>query len=404
MKKKKLIIIIIALLALIVTGVAAFLILNNAHKRIVIDECYGEVLVERRNHTLDAMEDMNLLSNDVVKIKDDSSLILLIDSDKHVLAKEGTVFEIVSKGSEKSGRININLKEGDALVTIDNKLFEKSSFEVNTPNATLSVRGTTFEASYDKDSDTSRVYVEEGVVNVKTDGDEMDVGAGQSVIVKDNKISEDKEYLLINVTRFYDVFSDDVADSDFFGFGPSVVYQDGNKSELWTFCHSDREDVLVGDSMYIDPDGKAYVIDDKEKVENNYRIFEGLYYAYILSEDEKSDKYFFDMTDAVEKAGKEGNRGLPWKYQDFPDEIGLKNIDGKEFKFKVIGVDITLGYYSIDKSDEYANNNVKVKKVSEHDSMNMYPESITYTIKISPEYKDEFFELFKLNDLKLIEQ
>lgn len=44
--------------------------------------------------------------------------------------------------------LKIELKYGTSLIEIENKLEDGSTFEVETPNASLSVRGTTFEARY----------------------------------------------------------------------------------------------------------------------------------------------------------------------------------------------------------------------------------------------------------------
>ena len=87
---------------------------------------------------------MTLISDDKVEVNENSFLELLCDSDKHICAEENTGFVIDSDGNEKDGYITIELLYGKALFTIDNKLPKDSSFDVKTPNATLSVRGTEF--------------------------------------------------------------------------------------------------------------------------------------------------------------------------------------------------------------------------------------------------------------------
>ena len=91
------------------------------------------------------------ISEDTVETGESSKAELLADSDKHILAEENTKFVLKATGTEKSGNITINLLYGTSLIEIENKLSEESYFEVTTPNATLSVRGTTFEVNYDEE-------------------------------------------------------------------------------------------------------------------------------------------------------------------------------------------------------------------------------------------------------------
>lgn len=89
---------------------------------------------------------------------------LLVDSDKHIGASENTCFTVDASGSEEAGKVTINLEYGKALFTIDNKLPDDSKFEVSTPNTLLSVRGTTFEVTYDVENEKTVVKVIEGTV------------------------------------------------------------------------------------------------------------------------------------------------------------------------------------------------------------------------------------------------
>ncbi len=60
--------------------------------------------------------------------------------------------------------------------------------EVETPNATLSVRGTTFETTYSEDENTTKVKVSDGVVSVETDKETVSVEADNMATVKDDEI------------------------------------------------------------------------------------------------------------------------------------------------------------------------------------------------------------------------
>ena len=182
-KKRRLIIIgcIIVLLIIIVT--ILLVIKSNGYRVIKVENYDGTVTLERNSTEEDIFKGMSLKSKDTVTTGTASVIELLADSDKHILAKENTCFSINAKGNEKNGKIAINLKYGSSLVEIDNKLEDGSEFEVNTPNATASVRGTTFEVCYDKDKNETVIVVTEGVVEVKTATEKRMIDADKKVTI-----------------------------------------------------------------------------------------------------------------------------------------------------------------------------------------------------------------------------
>lgn len=102
------------------------------------------------------------------------------------------IFSIESSGDEKKGSMLITLEYGTALYTIENKLNKDSSFDVNTPNAAMSVRGTTFKVCYDKDKNETTLDVTQGSVEVNTPTETKLVEAGNSIniIGSEGKIVE----------------------------------------------------------------------------------------------------------------------------------------------------------------------------------------------------------------------
>lgn len=162
---------------------------DDEYRLVKVENVSGEVTVERDSEkdTLDAFEGMNLISKDEVSVGSESSLELIVDSDKHMIAEANTSFELTATGDEKAGKVRIDMTAGEALFEIENKLNDDSSFEVSTPNAVFSVRGTEFKVSYDKDTKESKLEVIKGVVAVEyEDGktDEVEAGAGK-LITKD---------------------------------------------------------------------------------------------------------------------------------------------------------------------------------------------------------------------------
>uniref|UniRef100_UPI0040559D3F FecR family protein n=1 Tax=Acetatifactor sp. TaxID=1872090 RepID=UPI0040559D3F len=187
MNKKKrilpLIIGVVALLTILIAVIVVFAKKNEEYRVLKVENYEGMVTLERDDKQEDIFEGMNLKSQDTVTTGSASLIEILADSDKHILAEENTCFSIESTGDEEKGKIAITLEYGTSLYTIENKLNEDSSFEVTTPNATLSVRGTTFEVSYDKDKIETTLVVLEGIVEVVTDTETKDVEAGNAVTI-----------------------------------------------------------------------------------------------------------------------------------------------------------------------------------------------------------------------------
>ncbi len=206
MKKGKKIALFIGLgVVLIAVAIILIVVLSGGHRVIKVDYFDGEVVLERNSDEKDIVEGMNLKSNDSITTGADGLIELLVDSDKHILARENTCFEIVSQGNEEKGKLKIELKYGTSLIEIENKLNENSFVEVETPNASLSVRGTTFEVSYSAENKTTFVTVTEGAVEV-TNGDETkEIGEGQVAVVSEDDIVITEEYLQYNEVPAFQV-------------------------------------------------------------------------------------------------------------------------------------------------------------------------------------------------------
>lgn len=194
--KKKLLIVIIIILCLIIGAAGFFIFLLN--KEITLMESYrvvkveameGNVELKRNGNKVDMVTDMRLIPNDKCKTEEASSLELLVDDDKHILAEEKTEFEIAATGDSDKGSVTIKLIEGNELFTIDNKLSEDDSFKVKTTNAVLSVRGTQFRVIYDSELGSTFVEVFEGTVwGEGANEQEVELNAGDTATFYDDRI------------------------------------------------------------------------------------------------------------------------------------------------------------------------------------------------------------------------
>ena len=122
-----------------------------------------------------------------------------------LFAESGTHFWVEATGKDgKNGRTKIYLDKGAILNRLDSGLKEKESYEVETPNATMAVRGTIFRVAVYEDANGetfTRIDVLEGEVEVTLkleDGTIKDekaiLKAGQSALVRSN--SELSEFVV----------------------------------------------------------------------------------------------------------------------------------------------------------------------------------------------------------------
>lgn len=155
---------------------------EGADRFMKIDSFNGQVSVDR-GEKLEASEELQLLSEDIIEVGDGSSLEILIDGDKHISAEGNTGFAIFSEGDKESDNITVELMYGIALFSIDEKPEAYSNIDVNTPNASLSMRGTSFLAAYEPADGTTSVEALEGKVRISYDGNITFLEDGESASI-----------------------------------------------------------------------------------------------------------------------------------------------------------------------------------------------------------------------------
>lgn len=206
MKKKTPIIIAVCAVVAIALIVAIVLIIRSktGYRQVKVEEVTGDVTVVRDEDKMDAFEGMKLITDDEVRVKKKSTILLLVDDDKHITADPETKFKLEATGSKKDGKVEFEILEGGAMFTIDEKLPENSTFKVSTANATMSVRGTKFAVTYDPDKNLTTLEVFEGTVNVKyeNDTDSENVEAGEGRV-----ITEDATYVGDSLEEAFEAFN-----------------------------------------------------------------------------------------------------------------------------------------------------------------------------------------------------
>ncbi len=183
-----------ALTAVAVAGTAAVVIvlssMPEAFRLLKIFEMTGTSVVTRADAgEIDAYTGMNLESGDIIEVGEKSTMTLSLDSNKYLSLDPSTVLELIAEGTETDSKTTVNLKSGGVLNEITEPLSAESSYSVNTPKATMAVRGTSFYVSVQKLDDGSYITdisVFHGKVEIQLI-DEEGNPRGEPVIVQPNE-------------------------------------------------------------------------------------------------------------------------------------------------------------------------------------------------------------------------
>ncbi|MDD6733923.1 MAG: FecR domain-containing protein [Lachnospiraceae bacterium] len=169
MKKKTGIIIGVVSAVVLIGGIIAAVSLLNkgdSYRVIKVMETEGYSYVKRENAgELDTYEGMTLQSGDAIHVDSNSSLILMMDDDKVAYVEANTDLVLYATGNERNSKTGIDLLNGAITCEVRKKLNSNSTYEINTPNSTMAVRGTTVRAeviSYPVDLENS-VSIDEAI-------------------------------------------------------------------------------------------------------------------------------------------------------------------------------------------------------------------------------------------------
>lgn len=142
---------------------------EESYRNIQVLELAGSAKVERADiGEMDAYEGMRLQSGDKISVAEESWLQLRMDEDKYALIEPGSVLTLEATGSSTDSRTVIHLESGAISSRIENELADGSSYEVNTPDSTMAVRGTVFRVELHFD-EQGVSYVEVAVYSGKVE-------------------------------------------------------------------------------------------------------------------------------------------------------------------------------------------------------------------------------------------
>lgn len=188
-------------------AIVALLVFNKGedeYREIKIYKVEGSAEVVRgQDMVLDAFEDMQLQNEDGVNVGADSYTQLKMDEDKYALLEPDTRIKLEASGNAADSKTVITLETGTIVSHIEKPLSKNSSYEVNTSNSTMAVRGTSFRVTtYIDENGVSHTILEviEGKVEcflVYPDGSKSEgriFGAGSKIAIWGDGKTSDYEY------------------------------------------------------------------------------------------------------------------------------------------------------------------------------------------------------------------
>lgn len=201
-KKKRSIKIIIAIVFVII-GIILLLLHNreDSYRVIKIFSLDGSASIKRQElGEIDAYKNMLLESGDIVSLNE-GAMTLKLDEDKYIYVEEQTEFQLETSGSSKNSKTKIKLNKGAIINELQSKLNGESTYEINTQNSTMSVRGTIYRVEIYTDENGilyTKVSVFEGSVAVRlvypngeVADDETIIDMGKEVIIYKNASTTD---------------------------------------------------------------------------------------------------------------------------------------------------------------------------------------------------------------------
>ncbi len=206
MSKKTIAIIAGSAVALIAVAVTLFFVIpkDKSYRLLKLFEFSGSGTVTRENKgAITPYANMVLENGDTVKL-DTGVMTIQADDDKFIHLDEHTTIKLNATGTSDKSKTSIDLLEGGITSDIRNKLSADSTYEVNTPNSAMSVRGTVFYTFvYEIDGvKYTRICCFEGNVSTRLiykDGtssiEEVLVPMGKEIIIYEDQTTTDYLYV-----------------------------------------------------------------------------------------------------------------------------------------------------------------------------------------------------------------
>ena len=253
---KKIIAIIAGAVATITAVVVTFVAVRNkeeSYRLLKMFEFEGTGIVSREGKgDITPYANMVLESGDKISL-DTGILTIQADDDKFIHLDPHTTIQLIATGTSSNSKTSIEIIEGGITSDIRNKLSVDSTYEVNSPNSAMSVRGTIFY---------TYTYEIDGVKYTRTCCFEGEVVS--KLVYKDGK--ESTEEVSVLKGKEVIVYEDDTT--------TDYLYSEPQDIDYETL----PDDVLIWLRDMIDNENKKFTITSPEIT----RILEGPFYVTFV--------------------------------------------------------------------------------------------------------------------------
>lgn len=146
-------------LALVIAAIAAVSLIlviiiftlassGSSDRKLSIKEITGSAFILRSDGQIPADKNTVLESGDVIITSSDGEVKLAADKDKYIIIEPDTTLYVNFTDVSEKGSVIVNISEGSAICRLDSKLPKNAAFEVRTPNAVISAKGTVFRTDF----------------------------------------------------------------------------------------------------------------------------------------------------------------------------------------------------------------------------------------------------------------
>lgn len=121
---------------------------GSSDRKLSIKDISGSAFILKSDGQIPADKNTVLESGDVIITSSDGEVKLAADKDKYIIIEPDTTLYVNFTDISEKGSVIVNISEGSAICRLDSKLPKNSAFEVRTPNAVISAKGTVFRTDF----------------------------------------------------------------------------------------------------------------------------------------------------------------------------------------------------------------------------------------------------------------
>lgn len=151
----------------------------------------GEAFMIRDGEEIEIKKDDFICEGDEIKTGKDGLVILKLEGSKQIHIAESTHFIVSALRSDEEGEIaEFSLEKGNVVSVINEALRASESYEIETPELIMAIRGTIVSVDYNPDAGCSRATFFEGrgVISSKKNADVAEVSAGEAAETSGGKL------------------------------------------------------------------------------------------------------------------------------------------------------------------------------------------------------------------------